>query len=95
MPTTRGVALPEKLGVLRRNEVKEYLSPVRAMTRRSRFSLATRGLVSFLYPDRSAIHSAASVALGTPRRRGAGLALNLYLPANGPLRVQWGGAATP
>lgn len=73
----------------------EYLSPVRTRTRRSRFSLATRGLVSFLSPGRSATRCTASVPVGTPRGRGAGFSLNLYLRENGPLRVEWGGAATP
>lgn len=39
--------------------------------------------------------SAASVPFGTPRERGAGLPLHLHLPAEGPLRVEWGGAAAP
>lgn len=86
----------EKLGVPRRIEIEEEsLSPVRALTRRSRFPLATRGLVSSLSLGRSAARSAASVPFGTPRGRGSRLPLNLYLPVDGPLRVDWGGAATP
>lgn len=65
------------------------------MTRRNRFPLATLGLMSSLSPSRSAARSAASVLFGTPRGRGAALPLNLYLPPDGPLRVEWGGAATP
>lgn len=69
-PTTRGVALLEKLGVPRRIEVEEeYLSPVGAMTRKA-VSPSRRG-VSSLSPGRSAARRAASVPVDTPRGRGA------------------------
>lgn len=100
-PTTRGGALPEKLGVPRRREVEEeYLSPVGATTRRSRPSLppppATRGLVPSLSPGCSAARRAASVPSGAPRGGEGGAArgpLSLQRPAEGPLRVQRGGSA--
>lgn len=86
----------EKLGVPRRIEVEqEYLFPVGAMTRRSRFPLATRGLVSSLSPGRSVARSAASVPFGAPRGLGARAPFSLHRPAEGPLRVECGGAATP
>lgn len=94
--TTRGVALLEKLGVPRRIEVEEeYLSPVGAMTRRSRFPFATRGLVSSLSPGRSAARRAASVPVDTPRERGARAPPQPATPGGGYPRdgVRRGGCA--
>lgn len=95
-PTTRGVALLEKLGVPLRIDVEEeYLSPVGAMTRRSRFPLATRGLVSSLSPGRSAARRAASVPVGTPKERGARAPPQPAMPGGGSPRdgVGRGGCA--
>lgn len=58
-------------------------------------SPSRRGAWSLPFPGPFATRSAASIPVGTPRPRGAGFSLNLYLPENGPLRVEWGGAPTP
>lgn len=84
------------MGVPRRIEVEEEsFSPAGAMTRRSCFPLATRGLVSSLSPGRSA--PAAQPAFPSAPREGGGpgLPFSLHRPAKGPLRLEWGGAATP
>ena len=65
------------------------------MTRRSRFALATRGLGSSLSPGLSAPAAQPAFPSAPQEGGGPGLPLSLHHPAEGPLELEWGGAATP
>ena len=65
------------------------------MTPRSCFALATRGLGSSLSPGLSAPAAQPAFPSALQEGGGPGLSLSLHRPAEGPLGLEWDGAATP